>query len=75
MTVTLTPAQVAERIGFSERFVRDLAKTRKVECLVGGKGSIRFTEEQYAALVAHLTQPVTPAADSLTTARSRRRAS
>lgn len=71
-TGALTPAEVAERIGASEWFVKRLAREGTVEHLRVDNRKVRFTEEQYEALVAHLTKQPLSAAQSLATSRSRR---
>ena len=68
-----TVAEVAQRIGASESFVADLARRNVVEHIRVGRRSVRFTEAQLDALVAHLTHQPTAPVESLTTARSRRR--
>lgn len=75
MPTTYSPAEVAERLGFGEDYIKALVRRHEVPCLRGPRRTIRFTEDHVAAIVAHLEQPATPAATSLTTARSRRRAS
>lgn len=77
MSLTHTPAEVAAKVGASEFFVRELARKGKVPHLRVGRSAVRFTDDHVAAIIAHLTHEPTDAtpASTLTTARSRKRAS
>lgn len=71
-----TPAEVAERTGATENYVRQLAREGKVEHLRVGRKAVRFTPAQLVSLIEHLTQkPEDDRPRSLTTARSRARRS
>jgi excisionase family DNA binding protein len=75
VTRALTPADVAERFGATEWYIRQLARDKKIPHLRVGRGAIAFTEAQAAAVEAHLTQnPESEVAPrSLTSRRSRAR--
>jgi excisionase family DNA binding protein len=70
----LTPAEVAERVGATENYVRQLCRERRVPHLRVGRGAVRFTDEHLAALVTYLTaEPADDDTAALTTTRSRAR--
>lgn len=78
MTGLLTPAEVAERLRISEALVYELRKRHQWPCVLLGRKTIRFTEEQVEQIVArHATTPKAPAPTSAikgqTTASARRR--
>ncbi len=69
-----TPAEVAERVGASESYVRQLCREGRVEHLRVGRKAPRFTPDQLVSLIEYLTKTPTAADESaLTTARSRAR--
>jgi len=61
MTALLTVRDVAKRTGLSEWRIRRYVTDRAIESIrtdpTTGTGHIRFTEEQYEALLALLTVP------------------